>query len=79
MNNNRKKVAVFFGGRSPEHDVSVVSGLQVLSAIDETQYEAFPVYIAPNGQWRVGDVLRDRNSYMPVSYTHLTLPTTRRV
>ena len=64
MNNSRKKVAVFFGGRSPEHDVSVVSGLQVLSAIDETQYEAFPVYVAPDGQWRVGDVLRDRNSYM---------------
>jgi D-alanine-D-alanine ligase len=64
MNENRKKVAVFFGGRSPEHDVSVVSGLQVLSAIDETRYEAFPVYIAPDGEWRVGDVLRDRANYL---------------
>ena len=64
MSHTIKKVAVFFGGRSPEHDVSVVSGLQVLSAIDQTRYEAFPVYIAPDGQWRIGDVLRDRNSYL---------------
>jgi len=64
MSDTIKKVAVFFGGRSPEHDVSVVSGLQVLSAIDETRYDAFPVYIAPDGEWRVGDVLRSRDSYL---------------
>lgn len=61
---NKKRVAVFFGGRSPEHDVSVVSGLQVLHAIDTTQYEAFPVYITPQGAWLVGDVLRKRENYM---------------
>lgn len=64
MSDNRKRIAVFFGGRSPEHDVSVVTGLQVLSAIDESKYDAFPVYIAPDGEWRVGDVLRDRANYL---------------
>jgi len=64
MSDNRKKIAVFFGGRSPEHDVSVVSGLQVLSALDETLYDAFPVYIAPDGEWRIGDILRERSSYL---------------
>ncbi len=64
MSENRKKVAVFFGGRSPEHDVSVVTGLQVLSAIDSSQYDAFPVYIAPDGEWRIGDVLRERKNYL---------------
>ena len=64
MSQSKKTVAVFFGGRSPEHDVSVVSGLQVLSAIDESKYDAFPVYIAPDGQWRIGDVLRDRSNYL---------------
>lgn len=64
MNQTRKKVAVFFGGRSPEHDVSVVTGLQVLSAIDESAYDAFPVYIAPDGEWHIGDVLRDRANYL---------------
>ena len=60
----RKRVAVFFGGRSPEHDVSVVTGLQILGAIDPAQYEAFPVYITPDGAWLTGDVLRKRENYM---------------
>ncbi|MBX2834801.1 MAG: D-alanine--D-alanine ligase [Micavibrio sp.] len=65
MSASKKKIAVFFGGRSPEHDVSVVTGLQVLRAIDQTRYDAKPVYIAPDGQWYYGDdLLRDRNNYM---------------
>lgn len=61
----KRTIAVFFGGRSPEHDVSVVTGLQVLQAIDQTKYNAFPVYITTDGRWMVGDALRERNSYIP--------------
>jgi D-alanine-D-alanine ligase len=61
---SKKRVAVFFGGRSPEHDVSVVSGLQALQAIDQSRFDAFPVYIAPDGAWLVGDVLRERANYL---------------
>ena len=64
MTHNKKKVAVFFGGRSPEHDVSVYTGLEVLQAIDTSLYEAFPVYIATHGQWYIGDALRNKNNYM---------------
>ena len=64
MSKAKKIIAVFFGGRSPEHDVSVVTGLQILSAIDSEGYEAFPVYITTDGQWLVGDILRERSSYM---------------
>ncbi len=65
MPQDKKKIAVFFGGRSPEHDVSVVTGLQILSAIDQSIYDAYPVYITPQGEWLHGDdLLRDRNSYM---------------
>jgi len=60
----RKKVAVVFGGRSPEHDVSVVSGLQALSALNNDIYEAFPLYIAPDGKWYIGEALRDRSNYL---------------
>ena len=65
MVKEKTRVFVFFGGRSPEHDVSIISGLQALSALDPTRYEAHPVYIAPDGQWLTGDLLRDRNSYIP--------------
>lgn len=61
---NKKKVAIFFGGRSPEHDVSVISGLQALQAIDGALYDAFPVYISPNGAWYIGDILRQRANFL---------------
>lgn len=60
----KKRIAVFFGGRSPEHDVSVVTGLQVLQAIDPGRYEAFPVYITPDGKWLIGDALRKKDNYL---------------
>ena len=61
---NKKRIAVFFGGRSPEHDVSVVTGLQILGALDPARYEAFPVYVTTGGEWLIGDVLRERGNYM---------------
>lgn len=63
-NPSKKRVAVFFGGRSPEHDVSIVTGLQILQALDASRYDAFPVYITPDGAWLTGDVLRRRGNYM---------------
>ncbi len=62
---DKKTIAVFFGGRSPEHDVSVVSGLQALQAIDQSKYNAFPVYITTDGRWFTGDALRERKNYLP--------------
>ncbi|MGD9615939.1 MAG: D-alanine--D-alanine ligase [Alphaproteobacteria bacterium] len=62
---NETRVAVLFGGRSPEHDVSVITGLQALRAIDQQRFEAFPVYVNPRGQWFVGEVLADRRTYLP--------------
>ena len=46
----KKTIAVFFGGRSPEHDVSVVSALQVMSALDRSLYDVVPVYLATDGR-----------------------------
>jgi D-alanine-D-alanine ligase len=58
-------VAVFFGGRSPEHDVSVYTGINALESLDQNRYSAFPVYISLAGEWLVGDALRKRQSYIP--------------
>ena len=62
---NETRVAVFLGGRSPEHDVSVITGLQALAAIDQQRFQPFPVYIDPRGQWFVGEPLADRRNYLP--------------
>ncbi|MEM6811791.1 MAG: D-alanine--D-alanine ligase [Pseudomonadota bacterium] len=61
----KKRVAVIFGGRAPEHDVSVVSGLQMLQSIDTSRYGPFPVYIAEDGTWYTGDALRERENFIP--------------
>jgi D-alanine-D-alanine ligase len=61
----RQTVAVIFGGRSPEHDVSIKTGLQALYALDSRCYEGFPVYIGLDGRWWVGEPLRDEANYLP--------------
>lgn len=61
----KKAVGVLFGGRSPEHDVSVLTGLQILQALDPALYDAFPVYVSPQGLWYVGESLRYRETYIP--------------
>jgi len=59
----QKTIAVVFGGRSVEHDVSILSGLQLIEAMDPTRYQALPVYVAADGQWWTGDALLDRRNY----------------
>ena len=66
-NQNETRVAVFLGGRSPEHDVSVITGLQALKAIDQERFSPFPVYISPRGEWFVGQALEERRNYLPDS------------
>ena len=58
-----KTVAVIFGGRSLEHDVSVVSGLQVLHALDPAAFSAVPIYIDQALRWWMGDALWHRESF----------------
>jgi len=60
---DKKVVAVIFGGRSVEHDVSVLTGLQFLEALNPTKYDGVAVYVDPLGQWWSGDALADRKNY----------------
>jgi D-alanine-D-alanine ligase len=66
---NETRVAVFLGGRSPEHDVSVITGLQALKAIDQERFVPFPVYVTPRGEWLVGESLSERRNYLPDART----------
>ena len=46
-----KKIAILFGGKSTEHDVSIVSGTSVISNMDKSKYEIFPIYIDKSGDY----------------------------
>lgn len=51
----RLRIALLFGGRSPEHDVSVLSATNVIRALDAAKYDAVPVFITREGQWLLSD------------------------
>ena len=53
----RTTVAVIFGGRSVEHDVSIVTGHQIMDALQTERYNIVPVYIARDGRWFTGEAL----------------------
>jgi D-alanine-D-alanine ligase len=48
---NKIRVAILYGGRSAEHDVSRLSAANVLKAIDRTRYDIVPIAISRNGRW----------------------------
>jgi D-alanine-D-alanine ligase len=56
------KVGVAFGGRSVEHDVSIITGLQALAVLEE-RHAPVPIYIARSGRWYTGDALRELSVY----------------
>jgi D-alanine-D-alanine ligase len=51
-----------FGGRSVEHDVSIITGLQACEVLD-ARHEPVPLYIDRHGQWFSGPTLRDLATY----------------
>ena len=59
----RTTIAVIFGGRSVEHDVSIVTGHQVMNAFPAERYEAVPVYISRDGKWFTGEPLAQLDSF----------------
>ena len=59
----KKNVAVIFGGRTTEHDVAVITGVQFMENMNKEKYNIIPVFIDGNGVWYTGDVLFDINSY----------------
>jgi len=65
-NPKRLRVAVLFGSRSVEHEISVITALQLMTAMDPAKYEVTPVYIAPHGSWYTGDALFERSFYRSV-------------
>src|ERR1700753_1228994 len=45
------RVGILFGGRSGEHEVSLLSAASVLKAIDKSKYDVVPIGISKEGRW----------------------------
>ena len=57
------KLCVLFGGRSVEHEVSIITALQAINKIDKVKYDVVPVYIDKDGRWYTGKMLLDIEIY----------------
>lgn len=47
-------IGVFFGGKSPEHDVSIITGEFIISGLKKLGYGVMPVYLSRRGEWHLG-------------------------
>lgn len=57
------QLGVIFGSRSCEHEVSVISALQLMKAVDTDKYTVIPVYISMRGEWFTGEALKDIQTF----------------
>lgn len=62
----KTRVAVMYGGKSVEHEVSVISGIQALMNIDTDKYETIPVYITKQNEFYVGDDIGKIEAYKDI-------------
>jgi D-alanine-D-alanine ligase len=62
----KTNIGVFFGGRSTEHEISVISANQAMHAINRDQFDVTPIYITKNGKWYSGDALLDVANYRDI-------------
>lgn len=56
-------IGVFFGGRSVEHEISVISALQAINAFNSDKYDIIPIYITKQGRWITGPELLNMENY----------------
>ena len=59
----KTKLGIIFGGKSVEHEISIITGNQAINAVDEEKYEIVPIYISKKGLMYTGSELLDLNNY----------------
>lgn len=59
----KTRLAMMFGGKSVEHEVSVISGIQAYMSMDTDKYDVIPVYMTKNNEMYIGDSIGDIESY----------------
>src|SRR5215831_2740612 len=70
MTERKTRVAILFGGRSAEHDVSRASAANVLRSLDPDRYEVTLIGIARDGRW----ILADAGNGAGTGAAALTIP-----
>lgn len=61
-------IALFFGGESVEHEVSIISAHQAIEALDKNKYNVIPVYVSKERKLYVSDLLKDISNYKDLKH-----------
>ncbi|MBQ1962034.1 MAG: D-alanine--D-alanine ligase [Clostridia bacterium] len=59
----KTNIAVIYGCRSVEHEVSIISAVQAMRSIDRNKYDVIPIYVSKKGEMYTGDMLFDIEVY----------------
>ncbi|MGN1080859.1 MAG: D-alanine--D-alanine ligase family protein [Acutalibacteraceae bacterium] len=57
------KLAVFMGGDSVEHEISIISAVQAISFLDISKYDIYPIYISKNNEMYYSENFKDINTF----------------
>ena len=57
------KVAVLFGGKSTEHEISIISAIQAIGSMNKDKYDIIPVYMTKNNDFYVGESIGNIEEY----------------
>ncbi|MBR5389852.1 MAG: D-alanine--D-alanine ligase [Clostridia bacterium] len=63
---SRIRTGVFFGGPSVEHEVSVITAMQAIAALDANRYEIIPVYVTKSGEFYTGEHLKTLDAFRDI-------------
>lgn len=67
-------VGVLFGGESVEHEVSVITAMQAMEALDKTKYEVIPIYISKQRLFFSSELLRNMETYKNLNELVMKVP-----
>ena len=63
----KTRVAMIFGGKSVEHEVSVISGIQAILSMDTDKYEVIPVYMTKKNEMYIGEDIGNIEAYKDIN------------
>lgn len=61
----KMQLGVIFGSRTCEHEVAIISAVQLMRNVNREKYDVIPIYISQKGEWFTGDGLMDIKTYTP--------------
>ncbi len=70
LKNTKKNVAVIFGGKSVEHDISIITGVQTLNSLDKNKYNIYPIYISKDENWYTSNNFFNIKTFAESDFLH---------